>query len=452
MNMKKVTSALILLAMLFSLAACGGNGAGSAASGGSSAGSVATGGSDAPEGEQSEVVVWLCEDEYRFMMESGLVEQFESEYPQYTVTVVQYTWDALLDKLAANFASNTGDFPDLSVAADQCVGEYAQYGGIIPLDDFYAERGYDEREWLENSWEHFRWVDGKLYAAPFYVDYRVLFYRKDIFEQEGLEPPTTLDELMEIGQKLTVEGERYGLADQFTWNDFHFFSWLLYAHGGDFYNEDRTEPRINSPEGIAALEYYKALYDNNVMPKDAAYKADTLPGFIDGYYCMAEMGSWWRGLIASQAPELGEFGDKWDAVTLPVGASETAYGHPNGWIVPTKANNPEGGLAFLDFFLRTDVGAEWLSQTGELVGDAAVYDLPEFADDPYVQVFVEAGQRGTTSVSNVPGGDLVIEMVYTVLGEYKEGKLTAEEAAASMEEQLIPYLYTPEEVEAFKAG
>ena len=86
------------------------------------------------------------------------------------------------------------------------------------------------------------------------------------------------------------------------------------------------------------------------------------------------------------------------------------------------------------------------------MGDAAVYDLPEFADDPYVQVFVEAGQRGTTSVSNVPGGDLVIEMVYTVLGEYKEGKLTAEEAAASMEEQLIPYLYTPEEVEAFKAG
>ena len=55
-------------------------------------------------------------------------------------------------------------------------------------------------------------------------------------------------------------------------------------------------------------------------------------------------------------------------------------------------------------------------------------------------------------MSNVPGGDLVIEMVYTVLGEYKEGKLTAEEAAASMEEQLIPYLYTPEEVEAFKAG
>ena len=162
--------------------------------------------------EKSEVVLWLCEDEYVFMMKSGLVEKFEEENPQYDLTVVQYTWDSLLDKLAANFASGVGDFPDVTITAEQCLGEYAMYGGILPLDDFFNEHmaGY---EWLGNSWEHFRWVDGHLYGAPAYMDDRVLFYRKDILEEAGVAPPTTLEELMETGKALTEVGVRYGLAD-----------------------------------------------------------------------------------------------------------------------------------------------------------------------------------------------------------------------------------------------
>ena len=98
------------------------------------------------------------------------------------------------------------------------------------------------------------------------------------------------------------------------WLDFHFFSWILYELGGDFFTDDYSKCALTEPEAIEALEYYKMLYDENIMPKAPEKRVDGFQGFVDGYYAMAESGSWWFANIANQAPEIQ---DKYDVAILP---------------------------------------------------------------------------------------------------------------------------------------
>ena len=44
--------------------------------------------------------------------------------------------------------------------------------------------------------------DGKLYAVPYYAGARIVVYRKDLFEEAGIEIPTTLDEFLAAGVAL----------------------------------------------------------------------------------------------------------------------------------------------------------------------------------------------------------------------------------------------------------
>lgn len=225
------------------------------------------------------------------------------------------TFDTLHDKLLAGAAS--GEVPAVSQGADQWVGEFAYLDALMPLDDLISEYGFKEEDFADNAWEHFRYLDGHIYAAPFYLENRVLYYRTDILEEAGFDgPPETWDEVFEYAKVLSNGEDKFTMGHQDGWLDFHFFSCLLYSYGGDFYNKERTECILNNEQGLKALKYYEALYDQNVIPKDADKRVEAFKGFKEGYYAMVESGNWWIGLIENQAPELE---GKWAMAYLPTG-------------------------------------------------------------------------------------------------------------------------------------
>src|SRR5665213_111437 len=58
--------------------------------------------------------------------QSGLIEKFEKENPQYHVVITEYPWQVAHDKLVG--AMSTGDTPDIVLSEDQWVGEFAHLG------------------------------------------------------------------------------------------------------------------------------------------------------------------------------------------------------------------------------------------------------------------------------------------------------------------------------------
>ncbi|AEJ20941.1 ABC transporter substrate-binding protein [Gracilinema caldarium] len=95
-----------------------------------------------------------------------------------------------------------------------------------------------------------------VYTIPLVTEWQVLYYRTDLFNQAGLKPPTTFDELLAAAKKLhnpdkniygiVSRGQRGAAVTQ--------FSTYLYNFGGDFLKNGKAV--IDSPEAIEAFKFY----------------------------------------------------------------------------------------------------------------------------------------------------------------------------------------------------
>ena len=74
------------------------------------------------------------------------------------------------------------------------MGEFAEAGGIDPIPEGLV----DEGEFFEGAWGSTE-VGGTSYGVPWYVETRVLYYRKDLAEKAGwTEAPQTWDDLTQF--------------------------------------------------------------------------------------------------------------------------------------------------------------------------------------------------------------------------------------------------------------
>src|SRR5690606_10331684 len=103
-------------------------------------------------------------------------------------------------------------------------------------------------------------VDGKVYGIPFYNYALGLIYRTDLFEEQGLQAPKTLDELMDAARKLK-SGDRAGIAmtPQRGYKVFEEWGNWLFAAGGAIQDEAGNIV-LDSPQAREALTKYIQTY------------------------------------------------------------------------------------------------------------------------------------------------------------------------------------------------
>jgi multiple sugar transport system substrate-binding protein len=94
-------------------------------------------------------------------------------------------------------------------------------------------------------------------GIPMYVHHEMLIYRCDLYEEAGLEPAETFEELRDNAAKLhdpdnEIYGAVYrGIGPQAVWP----LSAWMWGYGGDWMDSEGN-PTINSPETVAAIEMY----------------------------------------------------------------------------------------------------------------------------------------------------------------------------------------------------
>lgn len=134
-------------------------------------------------------------------------------------------------------------------------GDFAKRGWIEPLNAYFNQ---DEINQFIPDFANAAIVDNKLYAIPLYIDGTHLFYRTDLLEKYGFDPPKTWEELIDQAKTIT-EGENNPDLTGFTsmWAKISglFMNWLsfLYGAGGEFF-DDEGNVAFNSPEGLKALQ------------------------------------------------------------------------------------------------------------------------------------------------------------------------------------------------------
>ena len=114
-------------------------------------------------------------------------------------TLQANNWDATRHALAGGAGPDIVGTPGPSFAM-----QLALAGQLLPLDEFAEQFGWNDR-FAEGSLD-LGMANGQLYSIPDEIETLVLYYNKTLFEQNGWEPPTTLDELMALAEQINAAG------------------------------------------------------------------------------------------------------------------------------------------------------------------------------------------------------------------------------------------------------
>lgn len=134
-----------------------------------------------------------------------LLADFLREHPHITVRVDTLPWSAAHEKLLTAFAGDAT--PDLAQLGNSWMPEFAALDALAPLDAWVAATPtLQPADWFEGIWRT-NVVDNRLLGLPWYVDTRLLFYRRDLFARAGVDQPparwsdwvTVLDALQRVG-------------------------------------------------------------------------------------------------------------------------------------------------------------------------------------------------------------------------------------------------------------
>jgi len=143
-------------------------------------------------------------------------------------------------------------------------------GSIRPLDDLVKKFAPD----LDEN-RVFR-VDGKIMAIAASVNNQHFFYRSDIFNDLGISPPKTYDDVLVAAEKIKMANVvDYPLAATFAtgWNLAEEFVNMYLGHQAEFFKEGNM-PSINNDAGLASLEMMKKLtayMDPEYLVSDSTY-------------------------------------------------------------------------------------------------------------------------------------------------------------------------------------
>jgi multiple sugar transport system substrate-binding protein len=192
-------------------------------------------------------------------------------------------------------------------------------------------------------------MDGNIYMLPRYLDGRMLFYRTDLFEEAGLEPPTSWQELLDIALKLTDQKSgMYGFIQVGQGNPImRHFSDFLWQAGGDFLDEN-YRPIFHGPEGVKALQFIVDLvHKHQVSPPGLVgfgwTEARTL--FAQGVGAM--LYEWPSGPPHYDDPERSVIVGKYSFAPIPGDVTDISTAVYHGFSINKHSSNKDLAVKFI---------------------------------------------------------------------------------------------------------
>lgn len=390
-----------------------------------------------------EIEYWQYFFDARVDAMEQLIEGFQAENPDITVTMTHFPYADYRTKVAA--AIPAGEGPDVVQLFYGWLNDYVEAELIQPLpkDVFSAETIDSEFFPMVQAMKE----GDQYWALPTAVRSLALFYNERLFDEAGIEgPPETLEELMEVAGKLTKRDgagniTQVGLTAGMTAQDHHWFREVLVRqYGGEPYLDDYRTVNYNTEAGLAALEFYSNLFmgDDPVSAigfmdePQAAFKAGRAGMHIDGSFRIGSLN--------------GTRGLNWGVTELPAGDDGVQSNYSSYWVnaITSKAEGEkyDASVKFMEYITSDDAMQLWLDVVGELPAKPSVGMTEGNANNDVFGPFIRGlAYAHTTKFAEESGQrQVLVEMVERV---QLEGMPLAESlaVAAEAEQKILDEYY-----------
>lgn len=297
------------------------------------------------------------------------------------VNMETYPEDQFRQKVVVELTGGSRDL-DVFNTAGTCYEGYKfnQAGWYEPLNNYISNPSLTNPNWDPDDFipsvANAQIVDGKRIAVPLNAVSWLLIYRKDLYQQYGLNVPKTMEELRENAKKLT-QNDVYGYVGRgkrtqsvATWSMF------LHAFGGQWLDEKRN-PAINSPQAIQALEFYADLMKNYANPGAAENDWYDLQSLLQqGKVAQAIDASAWLGALVD--PEKSRISETVSFARMPDGPGGSVADLWS-WNLAISSLSQKKGPAW--YFVQWATGKEmqyYAQLKNTPTARISAWDLPEF--------------------------------------------------------------------------
>ncbi len=377
-----------------------------------------------PEVEETEEVVEpvatlkIWADDTRTPILAALAEEFLAEY---NVEILVEDLGVVQDiRAQAIIAIPAGEGPDIYIGVHDWLGALIESGLAAPID-----LGDKVDDFVPSTIEAFTFTDGLLYGMPYASENLGFFYNTELVE----EPPTTWDEVLEIGRALQDEGlAQYAIA---IGGDPGYNAYPVWdAFGGYVFGTDDNglwnvdDIGLDSEGMIAAVDWMVGAVDEGLMPETTDYEtAHAL--FESGEIPFLMAGPWALDRIRESGVSYA---------VAPFFPGEGApFSGVQGFFINPFSENQLLATTFLTEFVGTEETMQLLYETGNR--PSALASLLETMDDPDLQAMAQAGINAVP-MPNVQEMGSVWSAWNNGVSLALTGELSAEEAMTDAANQV----------------
>ncbi len=270
-------------------------------------------GADRPE---RTVTLWAMGSEGEVV--ERLVPQFERRHPDQRVQVQRVPWSAAHEKLLTAWAG--GAMPDVVQVGSTWIPELVVLGALEPLDGrLAASTAIDRADYFPGTLEP-NVIDGRTWGVPWYVDTRVVFYRRDLLAAAGYGTlPATWDALERAMADVAARSGPDAHAILLPLTEWQPLVLLAFAEGATLLAEGDCRGAFRTPAFRAALARYVGFFRRGLAPLGgAATAANLYQDFGRGAVSFAITGPWNLGEFARRLPPA--LADRWSTAPMPAAA------------------------------------------------------------------------------------------------------------------------------------
>lgn len=327
-------------------------------------------------------------DEQRKDFYAALTGAFQQESGR-QVRPTYVGWDQGRQQLVTR--TGGGNPPDASYLAGRWLGGFEDLGVLAPVGSAVTE-GF-----VEGAVQGVT-INGEVYGLPWGFSTRALFYRSDLFEEAGIEPPRSWEAMLEAARELNGRNDEvhgFGIAGaEETATAAQFMIWI-WAAGGEIVSQDGTQVAFDSEAGVEALSRYVGLVEEGLTEPGAITngEGDLHSLFRQGRLAMVITGPWMRSLMQEENSPV-QMDENAAVMPLPPWQTQATLNTVDTLSVFSDGRT-EGATEFLEFAAQDEWRWEYFQLSGQQPVKQSIIQRPEFQNDPYwAEAFIPSADFG----------------------------------------------------------